>query len=309
MNADAAPPDDAPDPVVPTAPAKQSVSGTHAIVWVTDIKAKLGIRSVFVTRSATGAKVLAERKEPVFAGSKELWVLEFKRLASKVCAECERCNDDPPTCSKNDSVDLREPYLKSLTGKHTLEPWSGSFSARGGCADSVGDHGVELQLEGGVGSVFFFSIHAWDQFCGGVHPTFGDQALSFDLDTGQPVTLSFPQAPMPLLRKQARTELLGSCASEPDEEPAAYRATAAYGESGELHGVYELTMTEPYACGTGPGHYSVVSVQTSDWIPSELERWGKLPGWVADYLAKTGASYAFMIAPQRASSVRRQLTR
>jgi hypothetical protein len=44
--------------------------------------------------------------------------------------------------------------------------------------------------------------------------------------------------------------------------------------------------------------------RTSDGIPRELEPWGKLPGWVAAHLAKTGATQAFMISAGRLTAVK-----
>jgi hypothetical protein len=83
-----------------------------------------------------------------------------------------------------------------------------------------------------------------------------------------------------------------------------YNSSAQYDERGVLHGVYDFIMSAPYVCGTGPGHYSVLSSQTSDWIPRELEPWGKLPGWVAAHLARTKATQAFMIPDARVKAVK-----
>lgn len=91
---------------------------------------------------------------------------------------------------------------------------------------------------------------------------------------------------------------------EDSGEPMFYNSSAQYDERGVLHGVYDFIMSAPYVCGTGPGHYSVLSSQTSDWIPRELEPWGKLPGWVAAHLARTKATQAFMIPDARVKAVK-----
>ena len=49
--------------------------------------------------------------------------------------------------------------------------------------------------------------------------------------------------------------------------------------------------------------------QVSDWIPRQLEPWGKLPAWVAELLASKGARHAFMIDSARGGAVKRELKR
>ena len=78
---------------------------------------------------------------------------------------------------------------------------------------------------------------------------------------------------------------------------------------GVLHSVYDFIVGAPYVCGTGPGHYSVLSSQTSDWIPLELLPWGKLPGWVAAHLKKTGATQAFMVPAARLKAVKAEFNK
>jgi hypothetical protein len=48
---------------------------------------------------------------------------------------------------------------------------------------------------------------------------------------------------------------------DPNEQPEAYRMTARYAPDGVLQGVFGFTMSAPYMCGTGPGHYTVLSEQ------------------------------------------------
>jgi len=301
--------EEAPLPPVPPAPPKRALTGDAAIVWVSDEKAQRGFRSVLIERVAGQAKVVRQRKEPVLVGVKDLWVIRQKKTASKACAECELCTTDPPTCHRNDAVDIDEPYLLSLRNRQKLEPWSGAYGPRDGCAQGVGDHGLDFVLLGGVGRTYFVTVHTWDYFCGAAHPMFEDVTLSFDIDTGKEVPLSFPNAPKATLLRDARTELVAGCVMDEKDEVSEYRARAEYSSSGELRGVYELTMPAPYMCGNGPGHYSTLSEQTSDWIPPELEDYGKLPGWVTAYMAGVDAKYAFMIDSKRAPAVRREIAR
>ncbi len=294
---------------MPLAPAKTALQGSLALVWVPEAKATRGYKSVLIENAAGKARVVAERKEPVLVGGAELWVLREKALASRACDDCDACQSDPPACKRESRVVIKEPYLRGLRTGKTLEPWSNAFAARKGCADTVGPHDTELELHGGVGNVYFVSVHSWDQFCGGAHPMFASEALSFDAETGKLVQLSFPKPALEPLQKRAHAELAGGCVMDPKEVPSPYRATAAYADSGELEGSFAFTMSAPYMCGTGPGHYSVVSEQVSSWIPPELHRWGKLPGWVAAHAAASGAKHAFVLGALPVAAAKRALAR
>lgn len=294
---------------LPDAPPKTRANGDAAIVWLPDPKAERGYKSVLVENVAGKAKVVAQRKEPVLVGSKDLWVLRSKKLASRACDECDACLTDPPTCKRDVRIDLDEPFLKSLRTGKVLEPWSNAFAARTGCAGSVGDHETTLELEGGVGSVYFFSVFSSDQFCGGAHPMFATEPVTVDVDTGRTLDLTFPSEAVEALRKRAHGELGGGCVIDPKEVPTAYRATATYRANGELVGLYAFSMSAPYMCGTGPGHYSVLSEQEADWLPPELARWGKLPEWVATYAAGAAAKHVFLLEAPRARAAKRELGR
>lgn len=294
---------------VPDAPAKTAITGSAAIVWEPESSAPYGFKSVLIEDAGGSARVVGERAEPVFVGAKALFVLREKNLASRACDECELCVEDPPKCKKDVRYDIQQPFLKPLGAGKTLEPWRNAFSPRNGCAGSVGSHDTQLQVLGGVGSVYFVSVHVWDQFCGGAHAVYADEPLSFDIDTGREVKLTFPGAVLEPLKKRAHAELAPGCVIDPTETPSPYRALAQYGASGAQEGVFLYLMAAPYMCGTGPGHYSAVSEQVSDWIPPELARYGKLPAWVADHLKAVGAKHAFMLGKATLGTARRELKR
>jgi hypothetical protein len=294
------------EPVLPPAPPKIAVDGTAAVVWIGDERASFGFRSVYVVSANGSAQLVGERKEPVLVGAGELWILKTRKITSQACAECERCFETPPACRKNDTLTLQEPYLQALGAKRILEPWRGAIASRSGCKESIGDHGAELSLEGGVGSYYFATLRADTMFCGGAHPMFEETAFTLDIDGGREAELRFSPDATPFLQRTAHTELVeAGCVLDANDSAAPYRATAEYGSAGELRGVFSFTMPAPYMCGTGPGHYSVLSEQRSDFIPPELEKWGKLPDWLAPYMAGAGAKYAFVIATARAATARR----
>lgn len=306
-NAGAEPPE---LPLIPPAPSKRpALDGSAAVVWIPDVQAVRGFRSVFLEEVGGLAREVRDRKEPVVVGKNELWVIRTRKLASLACSQCELCANQPPTCKVNDPVTLEVPYLQSLKSKRKLEPWKGRYSPRAGCSASVAEHDTTLQIDGAVGLVLFTTVNGWDQYCGGMHPVFWSEAVEFDVDAAANAKLTFPVEPLAALREHAKAEMTEECVLDPKEEPADYRITAAYAPNGELEGVFGFTKGAPYMCGTGPGHYSLLVEKRSEWIPKELERWGKLPAWVTQFLAKNAASHAFVIPAARARAARREFFR
>jgi len=306
----------APPPVVPPAapkvpepPPPRLVSAGAVIVWIADPKARGGFRSALVEPAPDGAKVIAERPEVILASSKDLWVLRTKKTYAVGCAECDKCTDDPP-CTRNALTPRDEPYLQSLRTRRVLEPWSDAFVPSKGCADDLSSQDADATLTGAVGPVFFAEVGKSGMGCHSAHPFSDSGPLAFDLDAEAPVTLTFPAAPLDTLKAAAHKELTAEeCASNPDNDPDPSEATAAYGEGGVLHGVYAFTMSAPYFCGGGPGHYSILNTQTSPWLPPELAAYGKLPAFAASYMASKKATFAMPIAAERVAAAEKEMAR
>jgi hypothetical protein len=307
----------APPPVAPPAkpkppepPPLRLVAAGAVIVWTEDAKARGGFRSAMVEPAPGGAKVVVERPEVILASSKDLWVLRIKKTRDLSCAECDKCLTDPPTCKKNEASDEDEPYLQNLRTSRVIEPWRATFVPSKGCADSMSMHHDEVTLTGAVGPVLFAEVSTGGMACGAAHPQFAQESLVFDLDAEADTKLTFPDAATDALAELAHKELVAQdCAMDPDETPTPYEATAAYGAGGELHGAYSFTMNAPYACGTGPGHYSIINTQTSPWLPPELAAYGKLPAFAASYMAAHKAVYAMPIAAARVADAEKEMAK
>ena len=298
-------------------PPPRLVSAGAVIVWIADPKARGGFRSAMVEPAPDGApRVIAERPEVIMASSKELWVLRTKKLRGLSCLECDKCATDPPTCKKNEATTADEPFLVSLRTGRILEPWAtlepyrATFVPSRGCADGMSMRDPSVILTAAVGPVFFAEVGASMMPCGAAHPGTESNTLVYDLDAEARIQPDFPIEPIAGMQEAAHKELTAEeCAMDPAATPDKYQASAAYGADGVLHGVYSFTMAAPYFCGTGPGHYSILSTQTSPWVPDELLAYGKLPAFAASYMASHKATFAMPIAAGRVVDAEKEMAR
>jgi hypothetical protein len=296
----------APLPAIPPAPVLPEAEGAAAIVWEEDKTAAGTFTSTLIEPSGTGYVEVARRKDRVFVGPDDLFVLDSRKATAKLC-DCMACNLDADTpCSRFTSSTVLQPFLRSLKSGRAFDPWKSRYGGPMGC-DTEGSN-TEITITGGVGTMLFSSVSVMHVFCHGAHPNFDEDAPVLDLATRKERELTPPPEVMAPLMARAKAELAGGCVNA-DDEPQLYSSSARYDAKGVLHGVYDFTIGAPYVCGTGPGHYSVLSSQTSDWIPLELLPWGKLPGWVAAHLEKTGATQAFMIPAERLKAVKAEFNK
>lgn len=290
-----------PLPELPPAPPKAELTGEDALVWIDDkmvIEGTEGtesVESVWIERRAGGARVVAKRNGRLFVSSHDLWVLEKRATMSSACAECDLCMTEPTMCRNNVSLELEEPYLRSLVSGRIIEPWKGHFAPRRGCKDNLGSHTLEFALEGAVGPIIFGWLRGDDQYCFANHPTFFTHVFAYNLDESREIQLGIPPEVLEPLRFLAKRELVTDCVLNPNESPTPFAATAFYAKDGTLRGSYVYTMSAAYVCGRGPDHYTNESTQSSDWVPPELATYGRLPSWVAEFVSNHEGRYAFMI--------------
>jgi len=302
-----APPPPAPKP--PEPPAPRLVSAGAMLVWIEESSAVGGFRTTLVEPGPGGAKVVAERPAVVVASSKELWVLRTKKTRYANCAECEKCNVDPRKCKKNDAASVDEPILESLGTARVLEPWSKTFTFVAGCAAQVSDQGASMTPAGAVGNVFFADLSKSVTSCGS-DTAFNDEPLAFDLDAEKAVEPTLPDPPTHALTVRASAEILvQDCVHDRAEVPTMYRARAAYGDDGVLHGLYAFTTAAPQNCASGPNHEMNLDELKSPWIPPELAAYGKLPAFVVAYMADRSATFAMPIAAERVADAEKEMAR
>jgi hypothetical protein len=279
------------------------------LVWIEEPSAVGGFRTTLVEPGPGGAKVVAERPAVVVASAKELWVLRTKKTRYANCAECDKCNRDPPRCKKNETATVDEPLLESLGTARVLEPWSKNFTFVAGCAERVSDQGASMTPAGAVGNVFFADVSRSVTSCGG-DTAFNDESLAFDLDAEKAIEPTLPDPPTHALELRAQAEIVvQGCVENHAEVPTMYRARAAYGDDGVLHGVYAFTMAASQNCAEGPNHETTLDEQKSPWIPPELAAYGKLPAFVVSYMADRSAKFAMPIAAERVADAEKEMAR
>jgi len=302
-----APPPPAPKP--PEPPAPRVVSAGAMLVWIEESSAVGGYRTTLVEPGPGGARVVAERPAVVVASSKELWVLRTKTTRYANCAECDKCNMEPRKCKKNAAATVDEPLFESLGTARVLEPWSKNFTFVAGCAAQVGDQAASMTPAGAVGNVFFADVSKSVTSCGG-DTLFEDQPLAFDLDAEQVIEPTLPDPPTHALTLRSQAAIVvQDCSQNRAEVPDLYRARAAYGDDGVLHGLYAFTTAAPQNCATGPNHEKMLDEQKSPWIPPELAAYGKLPAFVVTYMAERSATFAMPIAAGRVADAEKEMAR
>ncbi|HEX3343933.1 MAG TPA: hypothetical protein VHS09_05135 [Polyangiaceae bacterium] len=303
----AAPLPPAPKPAEP--PAPRLVSAGAMLVWIEESSAVGGFRTTLVEPGPGGAKIAGERPAVVVASSKELWVLRTKKTRYANCGECDKCNADPAKCKKNEAATVDEPYLESLGTARVVEPWQKTFTYAPGCAAQLMSQDAAVTPAGAVGNLFFADVTKVVTSCGG-DTAQNDEALAFDLDAEKPVEPTLPDAPTHALTLRAQAEIVvQDCTPDRTEVPTLYRARAAYGDDGVLHGLYAFTMTAQTSCASGPDHDTMLNEQKSPWIPTELAAYGKLPAFVVTYMAERRATFAMPVAADRVAAAEKEMAR
>jgi hypothetical protein len=245
----------------------------------------------------------------VVASSKELWVLRTRSTRYLNCAECDKCNVDPRTCKKNDKATVDEPYLESLATGRVLEPWKATFTYANGCAAQVQGQDASMTPAGAVGHVLFADLSKTVTSCQS-DSAIDATPLAFDLDTETAIQPTLPDAPTHALTVRAQADIVvQDCSQDKTEVPSLYRARAAYGDDGVLHGMYTFSTAGTPNCASGPDHAMMLSEQKSPWIPPELAPYGKLPAFVASYMADRNATSAMPIAAARVADAEKEMAR
>jgi hypothetical protein len=123
--------------------------------------------------------------------------------------------------------------------------------------------------------------------CLAAHPFSDAESYVVDVETGRQVALAPPAADAARLGAQARALMLGKypeCVEDTDNATL-WSTSAGYNPRGALLGRYTFTMSAPYVCGTGPGHYSVAEDVSDRVIPAAFAPWRRLPSWAAPLVA------------------------
>ena len=273
--------------LAPLPPTPIEAAGDAVIVWVDEDSDQ--VKSVLLKRDSSTAQVVAERQGRVFVTPKDLFVLARRRQRITLGDLVEYTR----RCHGTQTAEIEVPYFRSLrTGRH-IEPWKADISR---VNSNSSDYTFEVTIDAAVGSVVFGKTWTTDTACDGYAPIHYGGLFSFDLDRGVEVKMTFPPIALGLLREQARHDIpSGEGVNCGDMEP--YRATAEYDEAGVLQGNYEFGTDSAGVGVAAPGCPN--PSYRSPFTPPELKRWGRLPAWVAAYMAEHAAKHAFVISKAR----------
>jgi hypothetical protein len=261
----------------PTTPAPGS-KAPAAIVWVHRDE---GIRSLWLEEAEGGPTVRLERGEPVIATAAGLYAYRTREASLGAVRGCG-CDPAAPGCEK--AVTATEAIAVHLgTGRVVPIAAPGAPEACDGLAEYAGD----VSLAGSAGALVFAGTTSEESCCTAAHPIFHAAAVAFDLERLAPVSFSPPKTSLPRLAKRAREQLLreaAGCLTDASEAAELFASRFEYDETGRLVGRYTFTMSAAYACGTGPGHYSVATDVIDPMIPDDLDRLRAAPAWIEPWL-------------------------
>lgn len=292
--ASVAAPTDPPPLDLPPAPTLIEVDGAAAIVWLPDPIAADRVHSVWIEPRDGLAVERAFREGMVFAGKDQLWEYAHHLAKPRVAA----CTDADVTCDAQEPLDA--PYLRSLaTGAKRPSPWAYEVADTTSCNKTFG-----VDIEGMVGTVVFARTYSTSMECGAGCPMHWGTVELFDVD-GARVETTLPDEIADAMRVRVRDEL-GPDLTERCGT-ALLRASAAYDARGELVGVYEFGSAPSGICATS--FTCPNPVERVAWVPEALRPWGKLPAWVAEYMAAKASSSAVVVAAARAPAFYAQFER
>lgn len=291
--ASGAPPSDPAPLDLPPAPPPTEVAGAAAIVWVPDPNAADRVQSVWIEPRDGRAFERAFRQGMVFAGRDQLWEYAHHMVKPRVarCEDAVGCDDQEP---------LDAPYLRSLaTGTKRPSPWAYEVGDTTSCNKTFG-----VVVEGMVGTVVFARTYSTSMECGAGCPMHWGTVELFDID-GARVETTLPDDIADPVRARVRDEL-GPDLTERCGT-ALLRASAEYDARGELVGVYEFGSAPTGICATS--FTCPNPVERVPWVPAALRPWGKLPAWVAEYMAAKASTSAVVVEAARVPALYAQFER
>jgi hypothetical protein len=280
-------------PPLPPAPPRTEVTGSAAVVWhgtppfsITACSPKPckdvvpDFHSSWIEPGPSGPKVVAQRYDVVFVGTTELWILATRPVRLRECV----CGANG--CNGRQTVTFDEPLLQSLESKRQIEPWKDRYELWGDDG-----HSVSFGLDGAVGGVMFASVTAASHNCGAGIVMHNGGPDSHRVDTGASQPIQTPP--------QIEAALWAGMPAECQGRGKMEYMPDGYDANGELQGSYGLPFEAADQFSTCPNIR-----RASSWIPRELVAWGKVPSWVASFLANSKARWAFMIPADRVDKAR-----
>jgi hypothetical protein len=280
-------------PPFPPAPPRIEAAGVAAVVWhgtppfsISACSPKPcrdavpGFHSSWIEPGPSGPKLVAQRDDVVFVGTSELWVLATKTVKR------EECVCGASGCDGRQPVTFDEPVLRSLESQRQIEPWKDSYQLWGDDG-----HSVSFSLDGAVGAVIFASVTLVSHNCGAAIVMHLGGPGAFRVDTGAPQPIETPP--------QIEATLWAGMPAECRGWGEMGYLTDGYDAAGELRGSYGV----PFEAADQFSVCPTIRRQCA-WIPRELAAWGKVPAWVASFLATSQARWAFMIPADRVDAAR-----
>lgn len=258
-------------------PAAGGLDVAHVLVWRREAEGVVATR--WVAREGRGPRTMLTVPAPVVATPAGLHVVRATRTEFPLCACPGTAGPGDPGVST--ALDL-EP-LGAGTRRALVE----GASTESPCPGEIASFESSAAAEGVLGTLVTVRSSDTGMGCVAAHPFFGDSFRALDAATGQALVLAPPpseaEALLDLARAQLAREYEG-CLFDPEARPELYSTRFAFAPDGHLRASYGYMTGAPYACGTGPGHYSVLSEVISDVLPPQAAPWSHAPAWLVPEL-------------------------
>lgn len=245
-----------------------------------------GVITSWVENSNNSAHMRAESTKLIGANKDGLWMVKNYTKKFSLC----KCPGTPgPVWSPKEAHAAKVIFL-STNKESTLAE---SLPQDRSCKAELADFESGVTIHGVIGSIILFNVSEMGMGCMAAHPFFSEAAQTVDITTGNSVPLTPPANLLPELQDEVHKELAEGddpCLLDPDEKPSYFGTVLGVDSNGTLVARYQFTMGAPYACGTGPGHYSVLGETLPTELPASIAKFENAPPWLADFLSKHSQS-------------------
>ena len=246
-----------------------------------------GDASIVQTRliSANGS-LLVTRNEPVAETSHGLVAVRLVPASIEACP-CSAC-DDPAGCP--------EPKLQPRTvgravAQHLTTPEIVDLAEPlqdGHCDGPTDSEQRTIRVLALASTTAFVELDDSQMYCQAAHPTFSTFPVAVDLERGELLRFEPAASELAALAAKAQAQIVETvdgCLSDSTETPAFFSLWPGFSKEGNANVQVAFTMGAPYACGTGPGHYSVQTEVVSSTMPESLKL-PAIPSWALPVFAR-----------------------
>ena len=234
--------------------------------------------------SANGS-LLVTRNEPVAETSHGLVAVRLVPDSIAICP-CSEC-DVPTGCP---APTLQRRLVGRAVAQHLATPALVDLAEPlqdGHCDGPTDSEQRTMRVLALASTTAFVELEDSQMYCQAAHPTFSTFPVAVDLERGELLRFEPAASELAALATKAQEQIVEAadgCLSDSKETPAFFSLWPGFSKEGTANVQLAFTMGAPYACGTGPGHYSVQTEVVSSTVPESLKL-PAIPSWALPVFA------------------------